>query len=255
MSFNISEFSAQVNKRGLAKSNLFVAQITLGKAGGTALQNNMSGQIDTKELRFYCRSAALPEISIGTTPVRSRTTGPSEQRPSTFEYPPLSTVFMVDSDFAVLKFFHRWVQEIVNYDVEAGYASETPDGRIPYEFGYKDDYVCTLEITVFSENLSNRFYTYKFTNAFPISVGSIQTAWENGAEVMPLPVTFVYDELKVTGTDTGVLGQRNSGNSLFGFLSSLNTFGQAIRGLRRPRSIQDAVNLFTDAKTILGAFK
>ena len=254
MSFNISEFSSQVNKRGVAKGNLFVAQITLGKTGST-IQRNLSDQISTKELRFYCRSVSLPEVAIGTTPVRTRTTGPSEQRPSTFEYSPLPTVFMVDSDFAVLKFFHRWMQEIVNYDLDAGYASETPDGRIPYEFGYKDDYVCTLEITVYSDNLEGKFYTYKFSNAYPISVGSIEAAWENSAEVMTLPVSFAYDELKVTGTDLGVLGQRNTGNSLFGYLSSLNTFGQAIRGLRRPRNIQDAVNLFTDAKTILGAFK
>jgi hypothetical protein len=251
MAFSVSEFSAQINKRGVAQSNLFYVNITLPQGLGF-----LAEEIGTNELSFFCRSASLPEVAVQTTPFKPKGFGPATQRPTNFEYPLLPTVFMMDSDFAVMKFFHRWMQEVVNYDVEAGYFSASPSSLLPYEFGYKTDYVCTMEITAFSGPAENKFYTYKFGNAFPVSIGSVEVAWENSAEVMTLPVQFAYDELKVDGTARGtVTDQRNIGNSALGFLSSLNSYGQAISGIRFPNSIQDAVNQYTNINTILGSLR
>jgi hypothetical protein len=253
MTFSISEFTSQINRVGLAQSNLFVVRITLPNA----LSILEEGAVNTRTLTFLCRSVELPEISIGTTEFRPRGFGPSERRPTLFEYSLMPTVFMVDSSFGVLNFFHRWMQAIVNYDVEAGYQSSNPSSAtLPYEFGYKDEYAATIEIIVYSGPSEDRFYTYKFGNAYPTTVGSITTAWENSAEVMALPVTFTYDELKVDGTQTGVVtAQRSSGNGILGYLSSLNTYGQAISGIQLPNNIQDLVNTFTDVSTILGSLR
>lgn len=268
MPFNVSEFSSQINKRGLAQTNLFFVRITLnsnmasilnGPSGNeeegeqTAVNNNMP----VSELQFFCRAVALPDVTVGTTPFKPKGFGPAEQRPTTFDYQQLQTGFMVDANFLVLKFFHRWMQEIVNYDVSAGYFSESPSALLPYEFGYKDDYACQMDIIVYSGPSENKFYTYKFGNVFPTSIGSIQTSWENAAEVMTLPITFAFDELKVDGTIRGKAtgGSGRGANGILSFLSSLNSYGQAISSIRRPRNIQDAINQFTNINTILGSLK
>ena len=210
-----------------------------------------------RDLSFFCRTASLPEIAVQTTPFKPKGFGPSEQRPTSFDYAPLPTVFMVDSSVGVTKFFHRWMQEITNYDVSGGYFSESPSALLPYEFGYKDDYACQMEIIVYAGGSENRFYKYNFSNVYPISVGSTDVAWENAAEVMTLPVIFAYDELKVDGTVRGTVsdGTGRGANGILSFLSSLNTFGQAISSIRRPRNVQDAINQFTNINTILGSLR
>ena len=251
MAFSIKDFNAQLHKHGLAKSNLFVLKITLNE-NLTFLEESMA----TQDMTFLCRSAEVPEIAVQTVDFKPRGYGPSEKRPNGFELPLLPTVFMVDSNFGVTRFFHRWMQDIVNYDIDAGYLSEINGGQRPYEFGYRDDYACTIEVTVFSQNQTDKTYSYKFYNAYPTSVGSQQVAWENAGEVMTLPVQFAYDGIKVEATTTGELtGDTNSANGILGLLSSLNTFGQALNNLNRPRNIQDLVNTVTDVNTILGSLR
>jgi len=256
MAFNISDFTAAINKHGLAKSNLFVMTIQMGQNMKLAGDLVEASKMDTRSLTFLCKSVDLPAVEVVTADFKPRGYGPSEKRPVGFELAPLPTVFMVDSNFGVLRFFHRWMQTIVNYDVEAGYSSEVNGGQRPYEFGYRDEYACTIEVTVYSQNQTDKTYKYKFNNAYPIVVGNQTVSWENAAEVLTLPVQFAYDSIKVEATENGKLtGDFGSPNSILGFLSAANTFGQALNNLNRPRNLQDLVNTVTDVNTILGSLK
>lgn len=199
MAFNVNEFSSKINKLGVAQSNLFVARITVP-------DGDVNGQMDPSDLQFLCRTADIPDFTMGVTPFRPRGIGPAEQRPTTFDYGPLNLVFMVDSNFEVLKFYHRWMQKVVNYDVSGGAESVTSNGTRAYEFGYKDEYAAVIDVKIFSDTKADKFYEYRFQNAFPTTIGQITTAWENGAEVLLLPVTFAYDEMKVTGAEQGAMG-------------------------------------------------
>lgn len=249
MTFNISNFSSQINKHGLSVNNLFVAKIFL-PFGLRFIED----KLDTNSLTFFCRAVNLPSISIDGTQIQTRSIGPTELRPNKLDFPDLSTIFMVDSNYGVLKFFQQWMQQIVNYDVSAGYRSASPGGLLPYEVGYPDDYECSIEITAYSGHQEDKFYTYKFYRAFPSRVNDIELAWDNNAEILTLPVTFSYSELKVDATDRGtVLGQINRAGGPLGFLASLDRYGSAIRGIELPTNVQDAVNLYTDVNDILGS--
>jgi hypothetical protein len=248
MTFSISQFSAEVNKHGVAKSNLFVARITPPQ--GLVPEDTT---MEPQTLTFLCSAASLPPVTIETQQFKPRGFGPSELRPNGFELTPLNTIFMVDGRFGVMRFFHQWMQQIVNYDVSGGYFSESPTALLPYEFGYRDDYAGTMEIIMFSGNDGQNQYTYKFNNVYPVSVGGIEVAWQNGAEVMTVPISFAYDELKVDGTFQGVATTRfNRANGVFTYLSSLNTIGNAIQGLQFPQDITDIVNVVANANDIFG---
>ena len=246
--FNINEFTAEVNKRGLAQNNLFFVTITLPN-----VLNALHDDVSARELSFLCRSVDLPGFEVGTMSVKHQGYGLAEHRPSNFEYQPLQTVFMVDGDFAVKKFFHRWMQEIVNYDVDGGIISEV-NGKLPFEFGYKSDFAATVSVHVYSTNTQTVEYTYKFGKAWPTSISGTQVAWENSAEIMTLPVTFTYSQLKVDGALTGEAnGDLSRGNGLLTYLSSLNSYAQAIKQLSTPHSIQDLINEVSSVRTILNS--
>jgi len=259
MSFNINDFSAQINKHGLAQTNLFLVRIVpppgfTGISDGNDDEDNSVELNLSRELEFFCRSVTLPELDLQTADYQKQSFGAITRRPQSIQFPILPTVFMVDSNFAVLKFFHRWMQKIINYDTSAGPISEVDDA-LPYEMGYKSDYATTIEIIVYSFQSESITYTYKMSGAYPVQVGNITEAWEAQGELMTLPIGFTYDELKVDGAKSGnVLAGGSGGNGLLSYLSSINTFTQAIRGLRRPRNIQDAINQVTNVSTILKSF-
>lgn len=197
MAFNISDFSAQMNRLGVAQSNLFVSTLSP--------PNGLSQVLSTEELMFLCRSVNIPELAVGTTDYKPSGIGVMERRPTSFNYSPVSVVFVVDSRFRVLKFFHAWMQTVVNYDTQAGPASQSASGAKVYEFGFKTDYVTNMSVTMFSNAVddSELSYTYTFGNLYPMNIGNITVAWENAAEVMLLPVTFSFDTLVVDGASRG----------------------------------------------------
>jgi hypothetical protein len=192
MAFNINEFSAQMNKRGLAKNNMFLVTITVPNSMGF-----LNSEIPSKELQFLCKSSSLPSLDIATQDVRMQGWGKIEKRPSDFTKNNLNLIFMVDSEFATLRFFHRWMQGIVNWNELNGENSEDPQGKLPYEFEYKKNYTAMIQIDVYSDNLSNLKYTYRFSGAFPVTIGNIELAWENASEIMTLAVSFAYDSTDV----------------------------------------------------------
>ena len=247
MAFNIQEFNSTISRHGLAKDNLFMVNITPPRS-------MLGAEGIVPDLRFFCRSVTLPEFDVATTDYQVQGFGATTRRPTTMTFPVLPTVFMVDSNFGVLKFFHRWMQLQVNYDTSGGPMSAV-DGQLPYELGYKSDYASTVEVIVYSYASESITYRYTLSGAYPIQVGNITEAWANAGEVMTLPVGFTYDEIKVTGADTGSMVDSRGGiNGLLSYLSTINTFTQAIRGLKRPRSIQDAINQVSNVSTILKSF-
>lgn len=249
MAFNINEFHSMVSRRGLAKNNLFFARITLPQSVQFIEQN-----ITSRELSFLCKTTDLPSFELDFQEIRNQGIGKPEKRPTDFRGGELSSIFMVDSKFGTLKFFQRWMQSIVNYNSYDGYFREDPQGKLPYEFGYKEDYAATMEIVLFSGNDADLAYYYKFGNVFPLNIGNVTASWENQAEVMTLPVQFAYDKFK---TDAVELGQVRSdfsrSNGFLTYISSINAFGQAINQISRPQSIQDFINQATNVNTIFNA--
>lgn len=246
MAFNIAEFSAQLSKHGLAKNNLFFTRITLPPSL-KALEDN----IPSRELSFLCKSTTLPSVDLDVVDIMSQGFGKSEKRPTNIHTGSLSLQFMMDSNFSTMKYFHRWMQSIVNYNSYDGYFVKDADDKYPYEFEYKENYAAEIEILVFSGNDADKVYRYRLGNAYPFSIGDINVAWENNGELMTLPVGFEFDKFKVDGMSIGqVTDDFSRANGFLTYLSSINAYGQAINQIQRPQSIQDLINTVTNVNTI-----
>lgn len=244
MPFNISEFQSQIGKHGLSRSNLFMLRIT-------KIPSIIESEIPTSELVFFCKSVELPAFTLQTENYYNQGFGALERRPINLDLPLLPTTFFVDSNHKVLKFFHSWMQAIINYDVEGGVYSEV-DGRLPYELSYRDEYIGEIEVLFYTPNYEDKFYTYKFHNVYPIEVGQLSLSWESNDELAILPVSFSYDTVKVDGSKSGdVVTVPNRGPGFFEYLYGLRGAINQITGLRRPESIQDAINQYTTINNVI----
>jgi len=255
MSFNIQNFSSKISQHGLAKNNLFFVELRVPPT----ILNEMAEIAVVPDIRFFCRSVTLPEMDMITTDIQPQGFGSPQRRPQGMNFPIIPAVFMVDSNFGVMKFFHRWAQAIVNYDRSEGVRGVV-NNQLPFEMGYKDEYQTTMKVTVYSfggGNETDSVYTYDLSGVYPVNIGNISESWESTSEVMTLPVGFTYDTLKVTGAKTPVVQDTDGlgANGLLSWFSSINSVAQAIRGIKKPRNIQDAINQITNVSTIVNSFK
>lgn len=247
--FNISEFSSKLGERGIARNNLFGIQIELPKV----LQAELSSNMDfARDLKFFCKSVTLPEMDLTTADIQHQGFGAVSRRPQSLTFPIMPATFMVDSEFQVMKLFHRWMQTIINYDTSGGRLSGS-NNQLPYEMGYKKEYSTTMRVAVYSHNTDEIEYVYKFSGLYPVQVGNVSPSWENNNDVLQMAVGLTYDEVSVTGAKQGlVLGDRKDSFSggLLSWFSTINSFAQAIENLDRPRDIQDAINTINDVNRI-----
>lgn len=241
MTFNVSQFSSKLNGYGVARDNLFFVLITPPQTGSDMPVNDLS---------FFCRSVDLPSITISSVNVQNQGYGVFEKRPAGMEKDDLNTVFMVDSTFRVKEFFHRWTQNIVNFDNSRGYNVEYK-GMLPFESNYKDNYTGTVTVYVYSFNSNQVTYRYRFRNAYPLSLGNITTAWDSNDSIMVMPVQFTYDIYEVDGFGQSVIATRERQSRGFGgggpedFITSVGTFGQALDAIGIDTPIQDIVNQYS----------
>ena len=196
MAFNIDQFSAKINQHGLQKGNRFRFRMMPPKG----ISNEVSalyGDLTMQGLEFYCRSVTLPEFDVTTADIQHQGIGAISRRPQTMNFPVLPVVFNVDADMKMVKYFHRWSQQIINYDrTKSSYGNV--NGQLPFEIGYKQDYATTMLCDVFADD-GTIAYTYEFGEAYPINIGNVEVAWANNDEIQTLAVGFSYDMLKVSG--------------------------------------------------------
>jgi len=249
MAFNINDFKAHVSNRGLAKNNLFYCTITIP----TTLNNTVGSAISSNELTFFCKSAQLPSFEFGTVGFRPHGYGKELKRPMDFSLSSLPLIFMVDAEFGVLKYFHKWMQSIYNFNTGTVVAEDIYR-KLPNEFEYRDNYVARIELYVFSENNAKKVYKYTFDKAYPTAVGTIDMAWENQADVMTLAVNFEYDSIILETVEFATItSDFDRANGLLSYISAINGIGQAIQQIDRPQNIQDIILSYTNINTILGA--
>jgi hypothetical protein len=93
-------------------------------------------------------------------------------------FEPVILRWYVDKKSDVLKVLQNWKK--VMYDDDTGM------------FGYRDDYVINIDVTLLDENLLD-VNSVRYNNAFPISVDAIELGWDAVDTLMEVNVTFAYD--------------------------------------------------------------
>lgn len=240
MAFDINELRSAMNSfGGFSKTSKFHVRIYP--------KNTSNSSYIARSLEFICDSATLPGLSWQTDELRMSGYGNIEKRPYSSIFQDVQTTFFCDSDGKVLEFFHKWMQSIYNFDSRAGRLRST--GGIKQNlFNYPDEYVGQVEITHF-DDLGDEIVMYTLNDAYPLTVGDVQVAWEQNDQLTKIPITFTYTSWTSETLDPGVVDDRlNARFESLNFAASRIDFGLAlVHGLQifknpRPLVILGAVN-------------
>jgi len=237
MAFNISEFKTNMDRYGgPSRNNLFVVEIYKDVPG-----TNMT----SRDLRFFCKSVNLPGVDITTQDYKPNGFGLSRSIPIGINQSPVNAVFMLDSRHQVLSFFHRWAQQVVNYDSSGGILTSI-NNQTPYEVGYTSEFSANMIIRHYSADSPFLYYEYRLNKVYPTQISDLDVSWEDNDSYSTITVNFTYSGFGYTGSQRGEAIERNSRGT--GYIDTLNTIGSTYQSLTTdnfPNSVQDALDRFT----------
>jgi hypothetical protein len=166
---------------GLARSARFMARIVPGSSTTKSFVNRNSGV--ARQLSYLCESAEFPSRGLVSTEIRYY--GPDVKFPYKTQYEDLNLIFLCRNEFLERDFFDSWM--------------ETINPSNTYDFSYKDDYTCQIELFQLGEsiitdgNTGNNLARYKFTfeKAYPININAQPVTWADD-NYHRLQVTFTF---------------------------------------------------------------
>lgn len=242
MTFNINEFKSTMNKYGgPARKNLFVMEI----ASVPAFNDGVS----LRDVRFFCQTVQAPGLNFNVTDYYPNTFGVRQSIPTQMTLTPFNAVFMLDSDHMVLRFFHQWMQNVINYDFSKGGYVGWGD-QLPYEVGYVSDISTRITIKNYSTDSQDSYYEYTLENAYPTEISAETLSWSDNDSYATATVNFTYSHVNFSGLYSGSSSERNNrGTGLLDLVNRVGTSGQVINQRRLPTSVQDAINAFTRVNT------
>lgn len=248
MAFNINEFRSKISSRkfdGLSGSNKFY----VGIETPTFLLNPAFPT--TEELSFFCDTSNIPGKTINTIDYKPYGYGEVVKMPVSRNHDTLTLSFFCDSNYVIMHFFQKWLEYIVESSDIISPIDISTQNRAFREIAYKEDYQKIITLKGFSQNGNKtEVVEYKFYNAYPTQIGASQYGWEINDQIIKIPVEFTYDYYVMSRTGVDGLGQVKGNISLFTRLAQIATIAGVINTIRRPRSLQDLINLSVTASTI-----
>ena len=213
--FNPVTFHNMFKSRGFTKPNKFLARIPMpqGLQGATTYNEKV------REVQFWCESSNLPGVMLGAYDVNRYSYGPRERRPVTSVFQDTAFTFFADAGGDVgntnqnptigtyYDFFTNWSRLISNFDRSKGISAPNTTlakgrggwERMPYELGYKIDYISNIEIYVFDDQgKPSHFVTLR--DAFPLMVNDTRLNWGDNSGVMRISVIMTYTDWFISET-------------------------------------------------------
>lgn len=161
--------------------------------------------LNQEKLYLLCSETSLPGSNIGTMDITGDYHGVTQRYANRRIYDDrIDMTFYVDAEnYLPIRYFETWIKYIVGESITA--TGSRPGSESPnyfYRLNYPDLYVSKqgLEITKFERDYTAAL-TYKFVNAFPISVASMPISYDSSS-LLKCTVSFTYIRYILIPTDS-----------------------------------------------------
>jgi hypothetical protein len=190
MAFNITNFLSNVNKFGIAKTNMFevfIGPATMPNIGPLNQMAEASGGTYPSSddfLNFRCESVEFP--GRGASVITHRVYGPLHQVPYNITVSPIVMTFLLSTALREKVFFESWMEYICGLD-------NVGQGPAPkYNARYYDDYKADIIISQYEPANQTKVYSAKLCEAFPLNVNPLSANRTDTNTAMKLTVQFAY---------------------------------------------------------------
>jgi len=195
----ISAFKSKLIGGG-ARPNLFEVDVTFPTAVNLGVQGDGTGQFDSENFRFLCKTAALPGSNVTPieVPFRGRTLKVAGDR--TIE--PWSVTIINDEDFSHRRAFEAWIQNMAQYGDHSGLTdpNDYMGNAVVYQLGRSES---VQQGTNTTGDNSRILAQYRFIDIFPTSISEIGLSYdsENAIEefTVDFQVQYYFPEAPGTG--------------------------------------------------------
>ena len=195
----ISAFKSKLIGGG-ARPNLFEVDVTFPTAVNLGIQGDGTGQFDSENFRFLCKTAALPGSNVTPieVPFRGRTLKVDGDR--TIE--PWSVTIINDEDFSHRRAFEAWIQNMAQYGDHSGLTdpNDYMGNAVVYQLGRSES---NQQGTNTTGDNSRILAQYRFIDIFPTSISEIGLSYdsENAIEefTVDFQVQYYFPEAPGTG--------------------------------------------------------
>ena len=174
---NLNEFKSQALAQGGARGNLFEVEGAIG--------NNSDGGL----LKFMCKSASIPEQTVGEILVPWR--GRQFKIPGDRTYTDWEITVISDAAFDLRAKFEAW-----NEKFQHSIDNVSDVGNITTEL-FQDWQIYWLQ----RDGTRGKGRKYNFVGCWPKTVGAIEVAFDNNDNLAEFPVTMTYQWWESPATD------------------------------------------------------
>lgn len=274
--FDVQRFRASIdNLNGVADQSKFLVTISAPKwarnnanqaaVASTEQQSLVNGSPVTIErpssdltniftsIPFLCHATTLPGIQVTPVNVRRYGYGAHESKPGGITYEKQILKFYVDSNYSIINFFTKWMQNIVNFDIQST-DRRTVQGAFFNEIQYMDNYTSEIDIWTF-DKFGRELLRYKLFEAYPVSIGGVDMAWDSRNSIATIPVMFKFKTWASNFIEPGMESGDLRNLTIGDFLIRGGNILQTISGFNtRVRNLNDVINVVGNVSTITKIF-
>ena len=165
----------------------FMSKRSAAGFGGAVYTNNQ------ELIELSCSEASLPGSSLATNEINNDYTGVTERHAYRRLYDDRADfTFYVDKNYYIIDYFENWIAFISGEDDLGGQVNREFNYRVKFPNDYKTD---NLYITKFERDHTRsdrgKSLTYRFINAYPISINSIPVSYDS-SQLLKCTVSFTY---------------------------------------------------------------
>jgi len=188
MDFDVSDFTANISKKGLASANKFEVRVFIPLTNGNTTTEPLSAGVVHRheELELMCDTATIAGKTIQTSPeIQYGLRREVAYGAPTFDA--LTLTFYCSEELEEKKILDRWQNKVV----------KTGGDNPSFNIGYYDDYAKFSKIEVMKLSMSGEVvFKYQYLEVYPKTITSIDLSHGTSSGPVKISATFNYSRWK-----------------------------------------------------------
>lgn len=197
----------------------------------------------------------MPGLSFDTTDVKRQGFGPVEYRVTAVNLGArtINVTFFLDRKGSVMKFLTRLGDLMSPYDVNTMHQTSSNDAFLG-EVGYYDQYkLPNIKIEAFAPE-GDQIIEYNIQDAMLFNYDDVQFGWQQINEIQTVTCQFRFRGFTTNFTEPTAESRLNNRMNLFQFIAKYKGAVEIVKSFKKPRGVQDALNVLNNARSLGSLF-
>jgi hypothetical protein len=205
MTFNINEFSSQLQQNGYLKPHdynliVYLPSILSGTSLFGSTGTSMSASSSTPLLSMRINECRSPILTLVSSDISRYGIGPTQKQPHNAQFQDMWISIICDKYGMLWNFWHTWLNAVFSfsppYDATGGTVN---NGFASYTTEYKSKYSSNMQLNIYDQE-ANTVLKFIMNMAFPIQMREVALSWNSQGEIVMLNIDITYKDYSIVGS-------------------------------------------------------